>query len=99
MADPNTFEDALYHVDPAPRAPGMPAEAVAAWAEREFLKLQAFLRRPEFAGVVFVRFASAAWEEFKPQDGMMIYVGPGVLGPQEGFYVRESGSWRKVAGT
>jgi hypothetical protein len=89
---------ALYQAEPAPYAATEPPTIVR-WAANEFSKLARFLRRPEWPGVVFTRIDSAADPDFKPQDGMMVYCGAGVLGPQEGFYVRESGAWKKIAGT
>ena len=69
------------------------------WCSRLFSFLQAFLRRPEFPGVVLTRIDASNIDEFKAEDGMLIYAGPGVLGPQEGLYVHESGVWKKLAGT
>lgn len=74
-------------------------QGVLRWCSRLFNFLAGFLRRPEFAGITLTRIDSDQWEEFKPEDGMLVYVGPGVLGPQEGLYLRESGTWKKVAGT
>jgi hypothetical protein len=72
---------------------------VLRWCNRLFVFLANFLRRPEFPGVVFSRIDATNLEEFKAEDGMMIYAGPGVLGPQEGFYVHEAGLWKKLAGS
>jgi hypothetical protein len=72
---------------------------VLRWCNRLFVFLQAFLRRPEFPGIVLTRIDTASLEEFKPEDGMLIYVGPGVLGVTEGLYLREAGVWRRLVGT
>jgi hypothetical protein len=95
--EPNQLA-ALYAADPPPVESTDPA-AIVRWAYNEFVKVQRFLRRPEVPGVVFTRLDSAADPDFRAQDGFMIYAGPGVLGPQEGFYVREGNAWKKVAGT
>jgi hypothetical protein len=88
--------DALFHVDPPPHG----LVDFRAWTFETLQRLERFLRTPEFAGVMFARIDTVVDPLlFKAEDGMMIYAGPGVLGPQEGFYVRESGAWKKVAGT
>ena len=92
-------EAALFVVDHPPQD-GAPAEAYGRWAQLMFERLAAFMRRPEFPGVVLTRLDAAIQPEFfKAEDGMLIYAGPGVLGPQEGLYIRESGQWKKLAGT
>jgi hypothetical protein len=93
----NTPDNVLYTPDPAPFSGQV--EGVIAWCWREFAKLAGFLRRPQFPGIILMRIESVNYAEFKPQDGMLIYAGPGVLGPQEGLYIRESGAWKKIAGT
>jgi len=69
------------------------------WCARLFNFLQGFLRRPEFPGIVLTRIDATNIDEFKPEDGMLIYAGPGTLGPQEGLYVHEAGVWKKLAGS
>lgn len=94
---------ALFFADPPPQIGQQPTaaqlQALAHWADRTFQQLQGFLRRPEFPGVVLTRVDSTLDPEFKAENGFLIYAGPGVLGPQEGLYVRESGAWKKLAGT
>ncbi|MGL4650332.1 MAG: hypothetical protein ACRC1H_13070 [Caldilineaceae bacterium] len=75
------------------------AHGLLRWCSRLFNFLQDFLRRPEFAGITLTRIDSAAWDEspaFKPEDGMLVYVGPGVLGPQGGLYIRDGNAWKKI---
>lgn len=91
-------DNTLYTQDPAPLQTSVLASVVA-WASREFQKLQSFLRRPQFPGIILMRIDSISYDEFKPQDGMLIYAGPGVLGPQEGLYIRELNTWKKLAGS
>jgi len=75
-------------------------QGVLRWSNRLWNYLAQFLRRPEFPSIVLTRIDSTAWDEFgRLEDGMMVYAGPGVLGPQEGLYIRETGVWKKVAGT
>jgi hypothetical protein len=75
-------------------------ESTLVWCTRLFRFLGTFLRRPEFPTIVLTRIDSAAWDEYgRLEDGMLMYAGPGVLGPQEGLYIRETGVWKKVAGT
>jgi hypothetical protein len=90
-------DNVLYNVDPPPIS-GTLAN-VLAWANREFLKLASFFTRPSFPVIVLVRIDSVLDPNFKAQDGMLAYVGPGVLGPQEGLYIREQSVWKKIAGT
>lgn len=87
----------IFAVEPAPQ--GNDVQALASWADVMFRRLEAILRRPEFPGIVLTRLDALLQPEFKAQDGMVIYAGPGTLGPQEGLYVRESGVWKKLAGT
>jgi hypothetical protein len=87
----------LFFADPPPAAGGV-AE-LASWADQMFRKLDAFLRRPEFPGLVLTRIDTTLQPEFKAEDGFLVYAGPGVLGPNEGLYVREGGTWKKLAGT
>lgn len=86
---------ALFYADEPPQVAG----GVIDWAYRQFVALQAFLRRPEFPAIVLSRIDALVHEEFKAEDGMLVYAGPGTLGPQEGLYIRESGVWKKIAGT
>lgn len=88
---------ALFFADAPPQSGNL--RDVVSWADRQFQALAIFMRRPEFAGVVFTRVDTTVAEEFKAENGLMLYAGPGVLGPQEGFYVREGNSWKKLAGT
>lgn len=69
------------------------------WCNRLFNWLSNFLRRPEFPGIVLSRIETVLQPEFKAEDGLLIYAAPGVLGPQEGLYIRELGTWKKLAGT
>jgi hypothetical protein len=85
---------ALYVPEPAPYS-GTP-EQVVRWAADEFSKIARFLRRPEWPAAVFTQLETATDPDFRPQDGMMIYVGENVLSPQAGFYVREGNAWKKV---
>lgn len=87
----------LYTPDPPPL--GGSVEQLTAWVYSELGKVAQFMRRPEVPGIVFSRIDFAADPDFKAQDGLMLFVGPGVLGPQEGLYIRESGIWKKIAGT
>lgn len=91
-------EAALWVADQPPMAGSSP-EVYARWAQRMFERLADFLRRPEFPAIVLTRLDAVVQPEFKPEDGMLVYAGPGTLGPQEGLYVRESGAWKKIAGT
>lgn len=90
-------EGALFYAESEPQS-GAVAD-VTSWAARMFTRLDAFLRRPEFPGIVLTRLDATTIPEFKAQDGMLIYAGAGTLGPQEGLYIRESGVWKKIAGT
>lgn len=72
---------------------------VLRWCNRLFNFLSSFMRRPEFPGLVLSRIDLDSIDEFKAEDGMLIYAGPGVLGPQEGLYIHESGAWIKLGGT
>jgi hypothetical protein len=92
-----TEENALFYAEPPPQT-GDTAEVVA-WAFRQFERVQQWSRRPQAAGFVFSRIMSSIDPEFKAEDGLMIYAGAGVLGPQEGVYIREAGTWKKLAGT
>ena len=88
---------ALFFADPPPQTGSV--QELSAWADRTFQTLQWFLRRPEFPGIVLSRLDSILDPEFKAEDGMLIYAGPGTLGPQEGLYIRELNTWKKIAGT
>jgi hypothetical protein len=92
-----TEPGALFFAEPAPQSGNL--ADVTAWADRTFRALAQFLARPQFAGIVLTRVDAVLWPEFKPEAGMLIYAGPGTLGPQEGLYVYESGTWKKLAGT
>jgi hypothetical protein len=72
---------------------------VLRWCNRLFVFLAAFLRRPEFPGMVLTRIDAASLDEFKAEDGMLIYAGPGVLGVSEGLYLREAGVWKHLIGS
>lgn len=89
-----SVESAKWYVDPPPQ--GDDLSMLARWTHRHLLTLQQFLQRPEFAGVVFSQINTTVQPEFKAEDGLMLHVAAGVLGPQEGLYIRESGTWKKV---
>lgn len=88
---------ALFFAEPPP-VTGSVAD-LASWADQLFRRLDAFLRRPEFPGLVLSVIQTTLDPEFKAEDGFLIYAGAGVLGPQEGLYIREGGTWKKLAGT
>lgn len=91
-------ESALFYAENPPQTGEAPL--LANWADAMFRRLAGFLRRPEFPAIVLTRIDTVLQPEFfKAEDGMLIYAGSGVLGPQEGLYVRESGTWKKLAGT
>jgi hypothetical protein len=92
-----TEENALFYAEPPPQYGD--ADETRAWAFRQFERMQQWSRRPQAAGFVFSRINSTIDPEFKAEDGLMIYAGAGVLGPQEGVYIREAGTWKKLAGT
>jgi len=94
VALPTDQAGLLFYVDPMPQG-GDQAELVA-WMDRNLARLAAFLRRPEFPGLVLTQFEASSWEEFKAQNGMMVYVNAGVLGPQEGIYYYEESTWKKL---
>jgi hypothetical protein len=94
MTTVTTEENALFYAEPPPQFGGV--DELRAWSFRQFERLQQWTRRPQTAGVVFSKITSAVQEEFKAEDGLMIYAGSGVLGPQEGLYVREGAVWKKV---
>jgi hypothetical protein len=87
-------ESALFYVDPPPQTDS--AHDVGLWAYLMIERLAQFLRRPEFPGVVFAQITTNLAPEFKAEEGLMVNVGPNVLGPQPGLYVYEQGSWKKV---
>jgi hypothetical protein len=87
-------ESALFYADPPPQTGNV--HDVVRWADLLFRRLEAFVRRPEFNGVVFSLLEPTAVEEFKAEDGLMVYVGAGVFGPNEGLYLREGGTWKKI---
>lgn len=88
---------ALFALESPPQT-GNVADVVQ-WTHRMLSVIEGFLRRPEFAGLVLTRIDTVVQPEFKAEDGFLVYVGPGVLGPNEGLYVRERGTWKKLAGT
>jgi hypothetical protein len=89
-----TEENALFYAEPPPQTDDV--QALRAWTFRQFERLQSWSRRPQAAGFVFSMITSNIDPEFKAEDGLMLYAGPGVLGPNEGIYVREGGTWKKV---
>jgi len=98
MALPPDGNAALYAPEPCPYNGN--TEDLARWAANEFIKLQSFFRRPDFPVVVWAKLYTGSDQDVaRPQDGMMIYAAAGVVGGSEGFYVREAGVWRKIAGT
>jgi hypothetical protein len=98
MTTANSSLAALYAPEPCPYSGS--SDQIARWAANEFIKLQAYFRRPEFPVVVWSKLDTGADTDVaRPQDGMMIYAAAGVVGGSEGFYVREGNTWKKIAGT
>lgn len=85
----------LFIPDPPPQG-DVPASVVVNWAMQQFDRLAAMLRQPEVMFLVLTEFETANWDEFKAQNGMMVYVNAGVLGPQEGVYLYEENAWKKL---
>jgi hypothetical protein len=69
------------------------------WCSRLFVFLQQFLAGPEFNGVTLTRIDAPPPADFKAQDGMLIYAGPGALGASAGLYLRDGGSWKLISAT
>ncbi len=87
----------LFSVGAPPQSGDM--LGILRWCNRLFVFLQGFLRRPEFPGLVLTRIDATTIPEFRPEDGMLIYAGPGTLGPSEGLYIREAGVWKRLVGS
>jgi len=69
------------------------------WCGRLFYFLQQFVQGPEFSIVTLQRVDAPPPANFKPQDGMLMYVGPAVLGANAGLYLRDGGAWKLVSAT
>ena len=85
----------LFIPDPPPLGAPTTAEVVS-WVFTQFERLADVLRGPEVMFLILTEYESPNWAEFKPQNGMLVYVNAGVLGPQEGVYIYEENKWRKL---
>jgi hypothetical protein len=85
----------LFIPSPPPQG-DVAASDVVAWASENFERLAMFLRQPEVMILVLTQFEAANWAEFKPENGMLVYVNANVLGPQEGVYIYEESAWKKL---
>lgn len=71
-------------------------EGIVRWVGQAFANLRQFLIGPEFSSVLLLRVDVTLPTDFKPEDGMLIYAGAGVLGSSAGLYLRDGGAWHKV---
>lgn len=85
----------LFTVDPLPV--GGSLEALAEWTNKHLLLLQQVLNRPEFGGLVLTQATNAADDQVvRIEPGLVVYAAAGIIGANEGYYVREGGVWKKI---
>jgi hypothetical protein len=85
----------LMLVGPPPQ--GGDSVGILRWCNRLFAFLTQFLREPEFSVVRLTQNDAVLPADFKAQDGMLMYAGAGMLGASAGLYVRDGGTWKKIA--
>jgi hypothetical protein len=92
-----TGMSALLGVGPPPQSGD--ATGILRWCARLFAFLERFTRQPEFSGVTLTLVNPELPADFKAQDGMLMYAGPGTLGVAGGLYLRDAGAWKLISVT